>query len=40
MVQDCYLTYLVNEYAGNSVIVFVATCATAQRIALMLRSLG
>jgi len=38
--KDCYLTYLVNEYAGNSVIVFVATCATAQRIALMLRSLG
>jgi ATP-dependent RNA helicase DDX47/RRP3 len=38
--KDCYLTYLVNELAGNSIIVFAATCSAAQRLALMLRNLG
>ncbi|RKP08364.1 DEAD-domain-containing protein [Thamnocephalis sphaerospora] len=38
--KDCYLVYLLNEMAGNSVIVFVRTCNDAQRVALLLRSLG
>ena len=38
--KDCYLTYICNELAGHSAIIFAATCATAQRLALMLRSLG
>ncbi|KAL1530794.1 hypothetical protein AB1Y20_001690 [Prymnesium parvum] len=38
--KDCYLTYVCNELAGHSAIIFAATCATVQRIALMLRSLG
>lgn len=38
--KDCYLVYLLNEFVGNSIIVFVATCNTAQRVALMLRNLG
>lgn len=38
--KDCYLTYVANELAGHSAIVFAATCATAQRLAVMLRSLG
>jgi ATP-dependent RNA helicase DDX47/RRP3 len=38
--KDCYLVYLLNELAGNSTIVFVRTCNDAQRVALMLRSLG
>ena len=38
--KDCYLTYVCNELAGHSAIIFAATCATAQRLAMMLRTLG
>ena len=38
--KDCYLAYVCNELAGHSTIIFVATCATAQRLALLLRALG
>lgn len=38
--KDCYLTYLINEYAGQSILVFGATCNNVQRLALMLRNLG
>lgn len=38
--KDCYLTYLLNELSGSTAIVFVSTCANAQRIALLLRNLG
>ena len=38
--KDCYLTYLINEHAGQSMLVFGATCNNVQRLALMLRNLG
>jgi hypothetical protein len=38
--KDCYLTYTMNEFNGNSAIVFTATCSTAQRLALLLRNLA
>jgi ATP-dependent RNA helicase DDX47/RRP3 len=38
--KDAYLTYLLNDLAGSTAIVFVSTCANAQRLALMLRNLG
>jgi ATP-dependent RNA helicase DDX47/RRP3 len=38
--KDCYFVWLLNELAGKTTIVFVATCATAQRLALMVRNLG
>jgi ATP-dependent RNA helicase DDX47/RRP3 len=38
--KDCYLTYVLNEHAGQSGLVFVRTCADAQRCALLLRNLG
>lgn len=38
--KDCYLVYLLNEFAGNSSIVFVDTQRHTQRLALMLRALG
>eukprot|EP00158_Paraphelidium_tribonemae_P009473 Partr_v1_DN28876_c1_g1_i2_m34367 putative DEAD (Asp-Glu-Ala-Asp) box polypeptide len=38
--KDTYLTYIINELAGNSMIVFTATCNAAQRLALLLRNLG
>lgn len=38
--KDVYLTYLVNENAGKSMLVFGATCNNVQRLALMLRNLG
>jgi ATP-dependent RNA helicase DDX47/RRP3 len=38
--KDCYLTYLVNEHAGQSILIFGATCNNVQRLALMLRNLG
>ncbi|XP_063933470.1 probable ATP-dependent RNA helicase DDX47 [Zophobas morio] len=38
--KDVYLTWLINESSGNSIMVFVSTCATAQRLALMLNNLG
>lgn len=38
--KDCYLTYILDEFRGQSTIVFVATCNNALRVALMLRCLG
>uniref|UniRef100_A0A8C4X8T2 Probable ATP-dependent RNA helicase DDX47 n=2 Tax=Erpetoichthys calabaricus TaxID=27687 RepID=A0A8C4X8T2_ERPCA len=38
--KDCYLVYILNELAGNSFMIFCSTCNNAQRVALMLRSLG
>jgi len=38
--KDCYLTYIINEHAGQSILVFGATCNNVQRLALMLRNLG
>lgn len=38
--KDCYLTYIINEHAGKSILVFGATCNNVQRLALMLRNLG
>ena len=38
--KDCYLTYLINEFAGRTVLVFGATCNNVQRLALMLRNLN
>lgn len=38
--KDCYLTYLMTEFAGNSTIIFVDTQRHAQRITIMLRALG
>ncbi len=38
--KDVYLTYLINENAGKSILVFGATCNNVQRLALMLRNLG
>ncbi|KNC52766.1 DEAD box ATP-dependent RNA helicase [Thecamonas trahens ATCC 50062] len=37
---DCYLAYILNEFGARSAIVFVATCKEAQRLALMLGSMG
>ncbi|KAI8899826.1 P-loop containing nucleoside triphosphate hydrolase protein [Globomyces pollinis-pini] len=38
--KECYLTYLLNEMAGQTVIVFTLTVATTQKLAYMLRNLG
>lgn len=38
--KDCYLAYLLDEYKGQSTIIFVATCKNALRTTLMLRNLG
>ncbi|CAE7867876.1 Ddx47 [Symbiodinium sp. KB8] len=38
--KEVYLTYILNEFAGNTGIVFVSACLMAQRLATMLRSLG
>jgi ATP-dependent RNA helicase DDX47/RRP3 len=38
--KDCYLAYLLTEFAGNSAIVFVDTQKHAQRIALLLRAVS
>ena len=38
--KDAYLAYVLNELAGNTTILFVGTCATATRLALLLRALG
>jgi ATP-dependent RNA helicase DDX47/RRP3 len=38
--KDAYLVFLLNEFAGNSILVFAAQCATAHRLSLMLRHLG
>ncbi|KAI9796205.1 MAG: ribosomal RNA processing protein [Piccolia ochrophora] len=38
--KDIYLVYLLNEFAGQSAIVFTRTVNETQRIAILLRSLG
>lgn len=38
--KDCYLAYILDEFKGQSSIVFVATCNNALRTTLMLRNLG
>jgi ATP-dependent RNA helicase DDX47/RRP3 len=38
--KDIYLVYILNELAGNSFIVFCATCANTQRVSFFLRNLG
>ncbi|ORX58049.1 DEAD-domain-containing protein [Hesseltinella vesiculosa] len=38
--KDVYMVYLLNEFAGNSTIIFSRTCHDTQRIAIMLRTLG
>jgi ATP-dependent RNA helicase DDX47/RRP3 len=38
--KDCYLVYLLNEFSGNSSIVFTSTRKETQRITLLLRALG
>ena len=38
--KECYLVYVLNEFAGQSGIVFTSTCANAQKISLMLNNLG
>ncbi|VDK30860.1 unnamed protein product [Anisakis simplex] len=34
------MVYILNEMAGQTAIVFCATCASAMKIAVMLRQLG
>lgn len=38
--KDVYLVYLLNEFAGQSAIVFTRTVNETQRLAILLRSLG
>ena len=38
--KDTYLVYLVNEFAGQSIIIFTRTVADTQRLAILLRCLG
>lgn len=38
--KDAYLAYILNEFAGQSCIIFVATCSSAQKITAMLCNLG
>lgn len=38
--KDCYLAYLLDEFKGQSCIIFVATCNNALRVTLLLRNLG
>jgi ATP-dependent RNA helicase DDX47/RRP3 len=38
--KDVYLVHIINELAGNSFIIFCATCISTVRVALVLRSLG
>jgi len=38
--KDCYLAYILDEFKGQSAIVFADTCNSALRITLMLRNLG
>lgn len=38
--KDCYLSYVLDEFKGQIVIVFVATCNNALRVTLLLRNLG
>ena len=38
--KDCYLAYLIDEFKGQTFIIFVATCNNALRVTLLLRNLG
>lgn len=38
--KDCYLAFLIAEFSGNSILVFCASCATANKLRTMLRLLG
>lgn len=38
--KECYLTSVVNEFAGNAMMIFCTTCINVQRTTLMLRNLG
>ncbi len=38
--KDVYLCWIINELAGHSMIIFTGTCASTQRLALILRNLG
>ncbi|KAJ3204815.1 ribosomal RNA processing protein [Dinochytrium kinnereticum] len=38
--KECYLTFLLNELAGQTAIVFTLTCNSARKLSLMLRNLG
>lgn len=38
--KDVYLVHLLNELAGNSFMIFCATCQGVMRVALLLRALG
>jgi ATP-dependent RNA helicase DDX47/RRP3 len=35
--KDCYLAYLLDEFKGQSVIIFVATCNNALRVTVSCR---
>jgi len=38
--KECYLVMVLNDFAGNTTIIFTATCAASARITLTLRHLG
>lgn len=38
--KDCYLAFLVAEFSGNSILIFCASCATANKLRVVLRLLG
>ncbi|TDH68529.1 hypothetical protein CCR75_001430 [Bremia lactucae] len=38
--KDCYLAYVLNEVAGQSVLIFASTCNGTQKVTLMLKNLG
>eukprot|EP00939_MAST-03C_sp_MAST-3C-sp1_P004203 g4203.t1 len=38
--KDCYLAFILNEYAGQTALAFVRTCAECQRVGIFLRNLG
>ena len=38
--KDCYTAFLLNEFAGNTIIVFTLTCNACMKLSLMLRNLG
>lgn len=38
--KDCYLAFVLDEFKGQSSIIFASTCNNAERTTLMLRNLG
>lgn len=38
--KECYLVHLLSELTGSTMIVFVSTCNTVQKLTLILRNLG